>query len=386
MVDTDKELAAVNVEIISAEDLDGLSVVAKVGDKPDASGSLARAGSALQLASDVLESIPEKGLFKVEVPDGFTLQDLIPAKGDEGAFRAIVKDSKGKMAGQAKLREAGKINPTQIAGAGLAAAAMVVGQAYMTEISDSLHSIDEKLDKVSSMIADGQRAKLMNALDIAKTYSRLYEDYRQKPDALRAARNEIERRYNDVGAVVDWITLQLGGLEKIARDAKASEKDLRPLLEELYSLEDQFGMSLKALSALAMTRMYYDGATDERSSLVERERILEKSRGFLERCASVAGTLEVKIGAMRGAPVALPRGTDRNPLKNLTSMTPRAAAKRNLLEAKVGMQSDLRAAQTKTKEEAQDCTKGNRADSRYRKYIQDHPHRWRELLAGRERQ
>ena len=302
MVDTDKELAAVNVEIISAEDLDGLSVVAKVGDKPDASGSLARAGSALQLASDVLESIPEKGLFKVEVPDGFTLQDLIPAKGDEGAFRAIVKDSKGKMAGQAKLREAGKINPTQIAGAGLAAAAMVVGQAYMTEISDSLHSIDEKLDKVSSMIADGQRAKLMNALDIAKTYSRLYEDYRQKPDALRAARNEIERRYNDVGAVVDWITLQLGGLEKIARDAKASEKDLRPLLEELYSLEDQFGMSLKALSALAMTRMYYDGATDERSSLVERERILEKSRGFLERCASVAGTLEVKIGAMRGRP------------------------------------------------------------------------------------
>ena len=174
MADTDKELAAVNVEIISAEDLDGLSVVAKVGDKPDASGSLARAGSALQLASDVLESIPEKGLFKVEVPDGFTLQDLIPAKGDEGAFRAIVKDSKGKMSGQAKLREAGKINPTQIAGAGLAAAAMVVGQAYMTEISDSLHSIDEKLDKVSSMIADGQRAKLMNALDIAKTYSRLY--------------------------------------------------------------------------------------------------------------------------------------------------------------------------------------------------------------------
>ena len=134
MVDTDKELAAVNVEIISAEDLDGLSVVAKVGDKPDASGSLARAGSALQLASDVLESIPEKGLFKVEVPDGFTLQDLIPAKGDEGAFRAIVKDSKGKMAGQAKLREAGKINPTQIAGAGgveidlAAAPARVLGQ------------------------------------------------------------------------------------------------------------------------------------------------------------------------------------------------------------------------------------------------------------------
>lgn len=34
----------------------------------------------------------------------------------------------------------------------------------MTEISDSLHGIDEKLNKVVSMIADEQKAKLMNAL------------------------------------------------------------------------------------------------------------------------------------------------------------------------------------------------------------------------------
>lgn len=360
MADTDKELAAVNVEVLSEEDLDSLRVIAKVESKPNGSNILARADGVLQLASDVLEAIPEKGLFKVEVPDGFTLQDLVPAKGEDGAFRAIVKDSKGKMAGQAKLREAAKINPTQIAGAGLAAAAMVVGQAYMTEISDSLHSIDEKLDKVASMIADEQRAKLMNALDIAKVYSRLYEDYRQKPDALRAARNKIERCYNDVGAVVDWMTLQLGGLEKKARDAKASEKELRSILEELHSLEDQFGMSLKALSALGMTRMYYDGATDERSSLIERDRILEKSSGFLKKRASVAGTLEVKIGAMKGAPVALPKGNDRNSLRNLASMTPRAAAKRNLLETKVGMQSDLRTAQASAKEDARACTEGIR--------------------------
>lgn len=360
MEGTDKGLTAVNVEVLSVEDLDGLHVIAKVESKPNGSNMLARADGALQLASDVLEAIPEKGLFKVEVPDGFTLQDLVPAKGDDGAFRAIVKDSKGKMAGQAKLREAAKINPTQIAGAGLAAAAMVVGQAYMTEISDSLHSIDEKLDKVAAMIADEQRAKLMNALDIAKDYSRLYEDYRQKPDALSAARNEIERCYNDVGAVLDWTTLQLGGLEKKARDAKASEKELRPILEELHSLEDQFGMSLKALSALGMTRMYYDGAADERSSLIERDRILEKSSGFLKKRASVAGTLEVKIGAMKGTPVALPKGNDRNPLRNLTSMTPRAAARRNLLETKVRMQSDLRTAQASAKEDARACTEGIR--------------------------
>lgn len=358
MTEADNEPTAVDVELVSVEDLESMNVIAKVGDKTSEINFLAKADSALQIISDVLETIPEKGLFKVEVPEGFTLQDLAPVKGEEGTFRGIVRNSEKKIAGQAKLTETGRINPTQIAGVGLAAAAIVVGQAYMTEISDSLHDINEKLDRVASMIADEQRAKLMNALDIAKTYSKLYDDYRQKPDAMRAARNEIERCYNDVGAVIDWITLQLSPLDERARKAKASKKELQPLIEEFHSYEEQFSMSLKALSALAMTRMYYDGSTDERSSLIEQKRIMEKAQGFLKRRASVAGVLEIRIGSMKGAPVALPRGVDKNPLRNLTSMTPRAAAKQNLLDAKIEMQSNLRTSQSKSKNEAQACADG----------------------------
>lgn len=358
MEESEKALATVSVEEVLPEQFEGINVIAKVDGDSSGIGYLAKADSVLQAGSNVLEMIPQKGLFKVEVPEGFTLQDLVQVKGENGAFRGVVKGSNGKIAGQAKLTQAGGISPTQIAGAGLAAAAMVVGQAYMTEISDSLHGIDEKLSKVVSMIADEQKARLMNALDIAKTYSRLYDDYRQKPDALRAARNEIERCYNDVGAVVDWTTLQLGALEGKARDAKASQKELQPIVDELHSYEDQFGLSLRALSALAVTRMYYDGATDERSSLVEQERILEKSQGFLKKRAMVAGILEIKIGAMKGAPVALPKGSGKGSLKDLVSVTPRAAAKRNLLVSKMGMQSDLRAAEANTRDEAQACTDG----------------------------
>lgn len=358
MEKSEKALATVSVEEVLPEQLEGINVIAKVDGDSNGIGFFAKADSVLQASSNVLEVIPQKGLFRVEVPEGFTLQDLVQVKGEKGAFRGMVKGSNDKVAGHAKLTQAGGINPTQIAGAGLAAAAMVVGQAYMTEISDSLHCIDEKLDKVVSMIADEQKAKLMNALDIAKTYSRLYDDYQQKPDALRAARNEIERCYNDVGAVVDWTTLQLGALEGKARDAKASQKELQLVADDLHSYEDQFGMSLRALSALAVTRMYYDGAIDERSSLIERERILEKSQGFLKKRATVAGVLEVKIGAMKDAPVALPKGSRRGHLKGLVSMTPRAAAKQNLLMSKIGMQSDLRSAEASIRDEAQACTDG----------------------------
>lgn len=358
MTAEDKDLAVVNVEIVSADDLDGMQVLAKVDKESAGIDILAKADSAFQVASDVFESIPEKGLFKVEVPDGFTIQDLAKAKGDEGAYRAVVKGSNNKIAGQVKLREAGKINPTQIAGAGLAAAAMVVGQAYMTEISDSLHGINEKLDKVVSMFENEQRAKLNNALDVARTYSGLYEHNLRSLEAFRAARNEIERQYNEVGAVVDWITLQMGDLDKRAREAAASKKELQPLLEELHSREEQFAMCLQALSALGMTRMYYDGAMDEQSALIEKERIVKKSQGFLAKRATVAGVMEVRIGALKGAPLAIPSGNDKNPLKNLTSKTPRAAAKQKLLESKQNMQSDLRSAEKKVKVNTEKCEEG----------------------------
>lgn len=353
-----KDLAVVNIEIVSADDLDGTQMLAKVDDGQAGVGLFSKADSALQATSDVLEAIPEKGLFKVEVPEGFTIQDLAKAKGDEGAFRAVVKGPDNKIAGQAKLREVGGVSPTQLAGVGLAAAAMVVGQAYMTEISDSLHRIDEKLDSVVSMLENEQKSKLTNALDVARNYIQLYEHNGKTPEAFQAARNEIERNYNEVGAVADWVTLQLGEVDKRAREAKASKKDLRPLIEELHSREEQFSMCLQTLSALGMTRMYYDGATDENSALIERGRIVDKSQKFLRARNAVAGVMEVKIGALKGAPLAIPSGNDKNPLKNLTSKTPRAAARQNLLESKRGMQSDLRSAEKKVRASSEKCREG----------------------------
>lgn len=352
----DKELAPINVEIVPAEELDGIKVIAKAdGGEGACVGIGERADAFLGLASDVIGAAEGKSLYKIEVPEGYSLKDLVASKKDPEAVRALVRDSKGHLSGDVSLKTTG-VSPTQIAGVGLAAAAMVVGQAYMTEISDSLQRIDAKMDTVVSMIAGEQRAKVKNALDIAKAYANLYDDYLQKPpEARQAARNEIEGRYNDIGQVIDWVTEQLSDVEGRVKDAASREKDLKPLLEELRSYEDQFGMCLQALSALAMTRMYYDGGMDDRSALVEQQRIIDKSQGFLEKRQTVAALMEMKIGALKGAPVSLPRGPEKNPLKRLASQTPRAAAKEQLLEAKVEMRSKLRSAESKVRSEADDC-------------------------------
>lgn len=362
----DNELTPVTVEIVRPEDLDRISVLSKI-DK-DNSGGVSLTGkvdAVLGIASNVLDAVEGANLYKVEVPDGYTLQDLIKSSKDDGSLRALVKDANGKLNGDVSLRLNG-ISPAQVASVGLSAAAMVVGQAYMTEISDTLHSIDSKLDSVMAMITGEQKAKVKNAIDIAKTYMQLFEDYQGKPsEALQAARIEIESRYNDIGEVIDWITEQLADIERRAKEIKPAEKDISTLLDELDSYKEQFELCLQALSALALTRMYYDGCFDQHSALVEQQRIALKSQHFLDRYQRISGIIELQIGAIKGAPVALPQGSrEKNIIKRLTSQTPRAAARKQLLVSKTRMQAKLRGSNSELKEHLGDYVAGiNRVSS-----------------------
>ena len=362
----DNELAPVTVEIVRPEDLDRISVLGKIDKDNSGGGSLTgKVDAVLGIASNVLDAVEGANLYKVEVPDGYTLQDLIKSSKDDGSLRAFVIDANGKLNGDVSLRLNG-ISPAQVASVGLSAAAMVVGQAYMTEISDTLHSIDSKLDSVMAMIAGEQKAKVKNAIDIAKTYMQLFEDYQGKPsEALQAARIEIESRYNDIGEVIDWITEQLADIERRAKEIKPAEKDISTLLDELDSYKEQFELCLQALSALALTRMYYDGCFDQHSALVEQQRIALKSQHFLDRYQRISGIIELQIGAIKGAPVALPQGSrEKNIFKRLTSQTPRAAAKEQLLVSKTRMQAKLRGSNSELKEHLGDYVAGiNRVSS-----------------------
>lgn len=356
------DLMPISVELATSDDIPHEAKLLQVSNAENSDagiGLAARVDSVLSLADDVLSLVESSQLYKVEVPDGYSLKDLVTSKKDSKAVRAIVKDPKGKLNGDVSLKQAG-INPTQIATMGLAAAAVVVGQAYMTEINESLHRIDSKLSTIISLITGEQKAKVKNAISIANAYANLYNDYLERPpEALQAARTEIEARYNDVGEVIDWMTEQLGDIENRTNEAKASEKEVAPLLDELHSYEEQFELCLQALTALGMTRMYYDGCIDERSALIERQRIEAKTRTFLEKRQRVSGALEIKIGALKGAPIAIPqKKDDQSVFQRLTSQTPRKAAKDQLLETKQRMQFDLRTKTADMKQRSADYTTG----------------------------
>lgn len=78
MTETGNGPTAVDVELVSVEDLESMEIIAKVGDKTSEINFLAKADSALQIISDALETIPEKGLFKVEVLKDLRFKILPP--------------------------------------------------------------------------------------------------------------------------------------------------------------------------------------------------------------------------------------------------------------------------------------------------------------------
>ena len=127
---SDRELAPVTLEIVSIDEVKDLTVLGKVEER-DGASIISRADAVLDLASDVLGAAESSRLFKVEVPDGYSLKDLVPSGKDNEALRALVLDPKGLLNGAVSLKANG-MNPAQLANIGLAAAAMVVGQAYMT--------------------------------------------------------------------------------------------------------------------------------------------------------------------------------------------------------------------------------------------------------------
>lgn len=73
----------------------------------------------------------------------------------------------------------------------------------------------------------------------------------------------------------------------------------------------------------------------------------------------MAVALEIKIGALKGTPIAIPqKKDDHNVFQRLTSQTPRKAVKDQLLETKQKMQFDLRSKTADMKHRSADYTAG----------------------------
>lgn len=124
---SENELIPVDIEPVEVNDVESLSAISKVSSDGSVN-PIERVDSLIGLAPDILEAAESSKLYKVKVPKGYSLSELIPSSKKDGTVRALVRDSKGRLNGDVSLRP-NALNPAQLASISLSAAAMVVGQA-----------------------------------------------------------------------------------------------------------------------------------------------------------------------------------------------------------------------------------------------------------------
>jgi len=342
-----QEIVPVDIEIqpVSYEDIKDLAVVATStagGIEPTGRGVLRTIG---QLADRLIDVAPEAlgategaGLYKVVLPEGYSATDLVKSAKGDGTVRGILRDAQGNLNGDVAFELQG-LSATQVASMGLAAAAVVVGQAYMTQINDSLKGIDAKLDLLNAKFDADKRATVSNALKVALESVLYFGTLLDSPSDRKAQVGRINAQRDDVTHTVEYARELLDGLLDRVKAAQPKKKELEPLVDELNGYDQLVEKSAEALTALAVCRMMYgDNAMTQKRMLAETESIRMALAGYEETRTNVAAVLNLQIGAMKGMPLAIPEGDEdsspaANPLeagvktfRRLISQTPWDAA------------------------------------------------------------
>ncbi len=261
---------------------------------------LDRASQLLSVADDVLNLATKNGtdLYRVTIPEGC---NLARSAVDNTALRGVAVNAKGKLNGNVSLAKVSP-SPAQIATIGLSAAAIVVGQAYMTEISNSLKDIDRKLDKIASMIENQQWSKVQNAIQAASRYVGSYQSGMMTKDsmAMQAAYNQLSHLYDDVSEVMIWVTKGLDSIVRELKSIESKEKYMQEIIDDLYQYEELFQLSGRALFALAAAKMFFEDSITRDRALHEEKEIRLLAEGFIQKRDIINALLEVQIPSIKG--------------------------------------------------------------------------------------
>ena len=163
------------------------AVVARVVDAVPKMGQvIANAGA----ANGVQKAAGD--LYRVILPQG---QKLVKSKSLEGAFRGFARNKDGITA-QANLVKDGAIknmSTVNVANAVMGAAAIVVGQYYMTQINSQLDGINESIGQIADFQDKEYKSKVMALVAEVQTISKFRLETVENEKRVETELTKIER-------------------------------------------------------------------------------------------------------------------------------------------------------------------------------------------------
>ena len=298
-----------NVELDPIEDDDAsyLSLYEHVTLEASVIGCEAYIDAMIPMAAKVADAAGQWNQAIVRFPEGAGWNDLLNRKTpgwEEWKQLGILKD--GKFQPQAAIKQA-KLQPVAVANLALQGAAIVVGQAYMAEISKQLEGIESGIAAIQQEMRLEREAKVEARFEKLKEYLTIYGEVSTNPEKRQAVLNGIEVICLDALEAWKFQVKAMQDLGRVlAKSKRMKDDEVRAKLIEFQNRERDAQVAFKLYVAAERVSMQYDG--DFCTARIAREQ--EKVEGCLEEYAVARGKaqelINEKIKHVKGGFVTLP--------------------------------------------------------------------------------
>lgn len=346
-----------SAEIVYSNDADDvdLSLYRVVEIDPESVGGRDFFDALIPLAGNVAEAAAQYDHAIVKFPEGIGWNDLLNRKtpGWEQFKQCGGFGKNGKFNPQAAIRQV-KLSPVAVANIALQAAAVAVGQAYMTEISERLSGIEEGVSKIQREMKRERDSKIEASFLMLKDYIEHYAEYSELPEKSQAVQNALEGIKRDALAAWSFQIQSLNDLGLQVRKAgKLDSAGARNFLSVLESCDSSAAAVYTVLLMENQAELQYGGAFGPDKLRDSERRAIAYFEEYDNARSDVQEALRRKIGALKGKPFVAPKLEDdgyeaKNPVAGaihnagrnagrLLPPTMRAEAKRALSAQKRGL-------------------------------------------------
>lgn len=333
-----------------ADDLD-LSLYRVVEIDPESVGGSDFFNALLPLAGNVAEAAAHYDHAIVKFPEGIGWNDLLNRKtpGWEQFKQCGGFGKNGKFNPQAAIKQV-KVSPAAVANIALQAAAVAVGQAYMTEINDRLNGIEADISKIQREMKRERDARIEASFLMLHDYIGHYAEYSEMPEKNQAVQNALEGIKRDAVAAWRFQIQSLNDLDsQVRRAGRLDSAGVRNFLNVLESCDNSAYAIYTVLLMENRAELQYSCSFGSDKLRDSERRALAYFEEYDRARSDVQESLRKKIGALKERPFVVPKPDDhgygaKNPITGIMNnagrfnpLNMRAEAKRVLSAQKRGL-------------------------------------------------
>lgn len=264
----------------------------------------ARADALIPVGASASQAAVEYGMAVVKFPEGVGWSDLCVRHSDGWNLLSSF-DPDGGFNPLAGIRRAG-LQPVAVANLALQGGALVVGQAYMTQISNQLEDIQGGIDEIQRQMGWDRDASLKAGYDKLLRLASGMEEYAVSPEKYTVGLQIIEDAMTEADKALNY---QISAIRKKGEDLAAKKKldegKIRAACEELAPLEERAAVAFRLFALAQEVAMAFDN--DYSSQRIERvrARVEAKASEYSAARGGVHNALSISVARLKGSPFKL---------------------------------------------------------------------------------